>query len=33
MDGWTTPAGSIEVNESGLCIEGEYLPDKEGTTE
>ena len=32
MGEWTTPAGTIQVVEVGLCIDGEYLPDKEGPT-
>lgn len=32
MHDWATPAGTIQVVEVGLYIDGEYLPDKEGTT-
>lgn len=30
---WESPlGGSVEVHEMGIYIDGEYLPDKEGTT-
>lgn len=32
MGEWTTPAGTVQVEEVGLYIDGEYLPDKEGPT-
>ena len=29
---WETSGGTVEVLTTGLYIDGEYLPDKEGTT-